>query len=265
MNKIWIKLQERFNPESASAWIYDYTPNILTALLTFVIFWLLWKAMNRALEFAIKETSIDATLSGFFKGVLKYLVIGTGLFSALSELGVNTSSILASLGVVGMTIGFAAKDTLSNLISGIFIFWDRPFVVGDIVEIGSQYGKVSAVTLRSTRVVTPDGKMIAFPNSTVINSAVISYTNYPHLQITTEFTFPSSLDLEKVRKQFVNLIASNSLFMQQPIPEVNLKIADAQKAILKFSVWIEDETKHINLENILKETVFYGFKDQLKS
>ena len=82
---------------------------------------------------------------------------------------VDTSAALASLGIAGLTIGFAARDALSNLISGILIFIDRPFVVGDLVEIEDHYGKVSAITLRSTRIITSDGKMLAVPNAEIIN------------------------------------------------------------------------------------------------
>ena len=63
---------------------------------------------------------------------------------------------LAIGGIAGLTIGFAARDALSNIISGILIFWDRPFVIGDLVEVGGQYGRVERITLRSTRIVTPD-------------------------------------------------------------------------------------------------------------
>jgi small conductance mechanosensitive channel len=83
---------------------------------------------------------------------------------------------LASLGIAGLTLGFAAKDTLSNVISGLFIFWDRPFVVGDLIEMDGKYGRVEDITLRSTRVVTPDGKMLAIPNSAIVNSSVWSRT-----------------------------------------------------------------------------------------
>ena len=96
---------------------------------------------------------------------VKYTVLTVGVVSALGQVGINTGSLLASLGIAGLTIGFAARDALSNIISGIFIFWDRPFVIGDLIEVNSQYGRVDRITLRSTRVVTVDGRMLAIPNA----------------------------------------------------------------------------------------------------
>lgn len=80
-------------------------------------------------------------------------------------------------------MGFSARDALSNLISGILIFLDRPFVIGDLVEIERKYGKVEKITLRSTRVVTKDGRLLAVPNAEIINKTVASYKNFPHLRL----------------------------------------------------------------------------------
>ena len=263
MNQIIARLSARFNPDSISAWVYSVVPHIITATITFLVFWLLWKTLSRALDFTIEKTDLDQTLSGFFEGLLKYIVLGTGFLAALSELGINTSSLIASLGVAGLTIGFAAKDTLSNLISGLFIFWDRPFGVGDIVEINGKYGKVSVVTLRSTRVVTPDGKMIAFPNSKVINSPVTSYTNFPHLKISTSLSFPASTNPDEIRKDFALLIADDKRFMSDPSPMAEITQADSGKLEFCFSAWIKDEKSHLTLENELKETIFFAFKEKI--
>ncbi len=265
MEKIFASLANRFNPDSITAVVVSYTPNVVSAFLTFIIFWFLWKLLANGLNFFIKKTSLDKTLSGFFQDVLKYLIVGAGLLSALSELGINTASLLASLGVAGLTIGFAAKDTLSNLISGLFIFWDRPFAIGDIVEIGSDYGRVSDITLRSTRVVTPDGKMIALPNSKVIASVVTSYTNFPHLRIATTYSFPATVNRAKIRENFTKLVSKDPSFLKNPEPQVLVETADTTKVTLKFLVWIQDEKQHQILEHQLRESVYDTFVEQMKN
>ncbi len=170
---------ERFSPTGLLNSALDVAPSVLAAIFTFALFFVLWKVLARAFGFVRTRMDLDPTLAAFIESTLKYVVLTMGLLSALSEVGINTTSMLASLGVVGLTLGFAAKDTLSNVISGVFIFWDRPFVLGDLVEINGEYGRVDSITMRSTRVVTVDGKMLAIPNSTVVNSTVVSYTNFP--------------------------------------------------------------------------------------
>jgi small conductance mechanosensitive channel len=249
-------LRARFAPKIIAEWLLSVTPGVISAVLTFLIFWLLYLLMSRILNFAIKKASLDQTLSVFFTDLLKYVVLGSGLLAALSELGINTASIIASLGVAGLTIGFAAKDTLSNLMSGLFIFWDRPFTVGDIVIIAGQYGKVSEVTLRSTRIVTPDGKMISFPNSKVIDAPLTSFTNFPNLRLTCHHILPVNTDLDKVRKEMKELFNNDQRFLKQPAPAVNISEFNSNQLKLEFQVWISDETSHLELENQFKETIF---------
>lgn len=102
------------------------------------------------------------------------------LIVALSSAGIKTTALLGSLGVAGLTIGCALRDTLSNIISGILAFLDRPFTIDDLVEIDGNYGRVERITLRTTRIVTNDGKMLAVPNAEIMNKTVTSYTNFPH-------------------------------------------------------------------------------------
>ena len=71
---------------------------------------------------------------------------------AAGQIGINILPALAGLGVIGVALGFAAQDSVSNMISGFLIFWDKPFVVGDYVSVQDQYGRVADITLRTTRV-----------------------------------------------------------------------------------------------------------------
>ena len=86
--------------------------------------------------------------STFLSTLAKYTLLIIGFVTALDSMGIKVGAVLASLGIAGLTIGFAARDSLSNIISGILIFLDRPFVIGDIVEIEGFYGRVEKITLR---------------------------------------------------------------------------------------------------------------------
>lgn len=262
--KVVASLKARFDPDLIAKWVLSVSPGLLSAILTFVIFWLIFLVLSRFLAYILKKACLDQTLSAFFHDLLKYVVIGAGILAALSELGLNTSSIIASLGVAGLTIGFAAKDTLSNLMSGLFIFWDRPFGVGDLVIIAGQYGRVSEITLRSTRIVTPDGKMVSFPNSKVIDSPLTSYTNFPNLKIAYSLSFPAIVSLEDIRRDFADIFSDNANFLTKPGPEINVVDFTATSVKLEFSVWIDDETKHIELENVFREKIFEKFKQIIK-
>ncbi len=179
-----------------------------------------------------------------------------GRVSALGAIGVNTASLLTSLGIAGLTIGFAARDALSNIISGILIFWDRPFVIGDLVDVSGEYGRVERITLRSTRIVTPDGRMLAVPNTEIINRTVASYTNFPHLRLDVGVTVGVREDLDKVRRILLSLVEEDARFMADPAPVAIVKQLNDYNVLVELRAWIHDERRHIELRCALREEVF---------
>lgn len=178
-NAIVTRLQELFDPQVIGPMIADFTINFIVAVITFAAFYLIWLVVQLILNVVLRPTRLDETSRAFVRTIMKYTILLVGMFNALSTMGVDTAGLLASLGILGITIGFAARDAFSNLISGILIYLDRPFVIGDLVEVGENYGRVEQITLRSTRIITVDGRMLAVPNAEIINRTVTSYTNFP--------------------------------------------------------------------------------------
>ncbi len=177
------RLTTLFDPQTLGVAAADAVANLLIGAITFLAYYVAWRVLDRVARMVTNRLQVDATSRDFTLTVLKFGVLAFATVNALSAVGVNTASLLTSLGIAGLTLGFAARDALSNLISGLLIYWDRPFVIGDLVEVGNSYGQVDRITLRSTRVVTPDGRMLAVPNTEIINTIVASYTNFPHLRI----------------------------------------------------------------------------------
>lgn len=256
MNTILDSLAQVFDPKRFGDWLAVNLPRLIVAFIIFFAFYLLWKAIHSATSFVMRRAKLDATVTQFIHTILRYTVFAIGLITALGHLGVDTTSVLTSLGVAGLTIGFAARDALSNIISGVFIFWDRPFVIGDLIEIGGAYGRVDTITMRSTRVVTPDGRMLAIPNSVVINSTVASYTNFPQLRLDVEVTVAVTENLAQARRVLLDMIAADEHFIREPAPEVVVKALNDYNVLLEVRVWIDDERKHVSERFRLREAIF---------
>jgi len=237
-----------------------WIPNLVAAIVIMFFFWALWRAVKRAADVVIRRAGLDPTGADFTQKVLKYTLLTIGLVTALGKVGIDTASILTSLGVAGLTIGFAAKDALSNMISGIFIFWDRPFVIGDLVEVGGQYGRVDSITMRSTRVVTPDGRMLAVPNSTVVNTTVASYTNFPHLRLDVGFTVAVHEDIANVRRIALSVCDDGDTYMTEPAPSVVVTALNDYNIALELRVWMHDEKKHVATRLALREALFEALR-----
>lgn len=260
MNEIVQHLAHRFGPEAIGKYLSETAPNVISALAIFLAFYVVWKIVFNALEMFNRRAGIDATLAQFIQSVAKIVILTIGSVTALSEIGLDVSSILTSLGVVGLTLGFAAKDTLSNLISGIFILWDRPFVLGDLIEVDGKYGKVANITMRSTRVVTPDGKMLAIPNAVMANSAVASYTNFPHLRIDVDMTVGAGENFERLRDAFDAAIAGDLRYLSDPKPAMVITDVGDYNVTAQFRVWIDDERQHVPMRFELRERLFEAFR-----
>lgn len=256
LDRVLSRLAVRFDPEAVGAALAQVSVSVLTALLTLAIFIGAWFLVRRPLEAALRRTSVDTTTSAFVRASVKYGLAATGLVAAAGELGIHTASLVASLGVAGLTVGFAARDALSNIISGLLIYWDRPFVIDDLVEVGDHSGRVDRITLRSTRVVTADGRMLAIPNSDMVNETVASYTNFPHLRISVGVTVGVEEDIARVRELLLGLVHGESHFLEEPGPRVVVTDLGDYNVTLSLHAWIRDERSYARREGELREEVF---------
>jgi small conductance mechanosensitive channel len=233
-------------------WLADFIVGIVI-FLAFFLFWLLFQPILKRI---LARTKLDRTGTIFLTTIIKYTIYIIGFVNALSATGIDTASVLASLGIAGLTIGFAARDAFSNLISGMLIYLDRPFVIGDLVEIEDHYGRVDRITLRSTRIITSDGKMLAVPNADIINKTVASYTNFPHLRLDIPVTIGVNEDIGRVRQIMLQQIADNPAYLNDPAPRVVVTELNDYNVTVELQVWLKNEREHVEARSTLRENVF---------
>ncbi len=265
-SQLWQPIQQEINQDLAvlnlKTWFYSHFTGLVMATIYIVFFLILWLVISRSLELVFRRAKLDETAANFVQEILKYTLFCIGGLASLGALGINTTSILASLGVLGLTLGFAAKDTLSNVIAGIFIFWDRPFTTGDLVEIDGIYGKVQRITLRSTRIVTVDGKMVAIPNTNIVNGKVVSYTNFPNLRLDIDVTIGVEEDIEAARQILLKAVSEEkNRYMSIPPATVVVTALNDYNIALQVRVWIDDEREHVSERFFLREKVFNVLRD----
>ena len=249
------RLEKIFNPQSLSKMFVGWLMNLVVALAVMAVFYLLWLLARVALRFTLRR-KVDATTFSFIETIVKFSLFVIGAITSLDSAGIKTSALLTSLGIAGLTIGFAARDALSNLISGILIFIDRPFVLGDLVEIDGDYGKVDRITLRSTRVVTSDGRMLAVPNTEIINKTVASYTNFPHLRVDISVAVGANENLDRVRHLLLTMVKNDPTLMADPAPRVVVTALNDFNVAMELQAWLEDERHHVEKRFELREKAF---------
>jgi len=250
------KLGEIFNPAALGEVLGEWIIRFISGVLVFVVFYLLWIIVRMIVGSILKRSEQDQTTTMFVKTLIQYSMLIFGGVYALKAANVDISTLLASLGIAGITIGFAARDAFSNLISGLLIFLDRPFVIGDLVEVSDHYGQVEQITLRSTRIVTPDGRMLAVPNAEMINKTVASYTNFPHLRLDMPVNVGLEENIPEIRRVLLNLVQKDEDFLADPPPLLLVMALNDYNVELELRVWIDNERLHIGKRAELREKIY---------
>ncbi len=160
-------------------------------------------------EVADKYTWIQNSTLPLFKFIFKVVLFAVQTYMIMSAWEINLTSWLASAGVMGIAVGFAAKDTLANFISGIFILVDAPYKVGQYIYIdGQTRGVVTDIGMRSTRLLTNDNVEVTVPNGVIGNSMVINETSGPssRMRVRVNVGVAYGSDVEQVRQTLVDAL-----------------------------------------------------------
>lgn len=154
--------------------------NLLSALVLIVLGWSVAGWAQRAIRRGLgRFKDVDRTLVGVVAGVARYFILITVLIMVLARFGVQTASILAALGAIGLAVGLALQGTLANIAAGVMLLFLRPFRVGDYVSANGHDGTVEEIGLFTTEMTTFDGIYQSVPNSSVWGGRIINYTRNP--------------------------------------------------------------------------------------
>ena len=216
--------------ESALAEVLEYADGLLYTGVVLVVVRLLVATIRGTIHWYLDRVSGEGTSSlKLTLGPLttKAANIGVALIAViviLDHFGINIGSLLVSLGVGSLAVALAAQDTLANIIAGFVILVDRPFRVGDRIELATgQVGDVLEIGLRSTKMLNVDNNTIIIPNAELVRSRIMNYS-YPHLPIRMLLKFDVAMgtDPARIRQLLLDLARKNSDLLPDPPPQVSL-------------------------------------------
>jgi small conductance mechanosensitive channel len=191
-------------------------------------------AINRVLS---RTDRIDALLRGFIASFARYTVIVVTVLAVLSNFGVQTTSLVAVLGALGLAIGFALQGTLGHLAAGVMILIYRPFKIGDYVDIGGSSGTVKVVTLFTTELATPDNVLVLVPNGQIISSALKNYSHYDKRRVDLVLGIAYEADIDQEIKSVNDVIEADSRAHADPEPFVVVGNLGDSSVDLTIRVW----------------------------
>ncbi len=171
----------------------------------------------------------------------KILIVGAALYFLILSWGIDPTAWLASAGIIGIAVGFAAKDTLANLFSGFFIVADSPYKLGDYIILDTgERGRITHVGIRSTRLLTRDDVEITIPNSVIGNAKIVNESGGPwektRIRVDVGVSYDSDLDF--VHDVLMELVKERDDIANNPAPRVRYRAFGASSIDLQLMAWI---------------------------
>ena len=242
-------------PTLVWAWALEILPRIGAALLILIVGFIIagWtgKSLRRHLA---RSENFDPTLVPIAGALLRYAILVFVVVAALSQVGVETTSVLAVLGVAGLAIGLALQGTLSNIAAGLMLLWLRPFGKGDTIEVGSIAGTVREIGLFVTQLDSYDGLFNFVPNSELWNARLINYSRNPMRMADLEIGIGYGSDIREARRIMLELAKSDERISQDPAPTVFVDNLGDSAVVLRYRVWISTANYWAASRALIEET-----------
>ena len=218
---------------------------ILSAVVVFVVCYLILRVMMRLFTRILSRVNMDETLRKILLAAIKLILYFLLAMVVIDTLGVSVTSLLAAFSVVGLAASLAVQDSLSNLASGIMLLVTKPFKIGDYVEIDDVSGTVKMISLIHTRITTIDNKMIYVPNSKIIATKIVNYTQQEKRRVDLEISASysaSAARIETVRQSLLEAVSAVGLFSDTPAPPFAAVLSFDESSIrYVVRAWVKTE------------------------
>ena len=185
--------------------------NILSAVVLVILCLIVIKLILKVYDKMVAKSKIDPIIHNILRIAVKAVLLFITVIIVLKSLGVDTTSLVATLSVVGVAFSLAIQGFLSNVFGGIQIISNKPFSVGDYVDAGGESGVVQEVGLFYTKLHTGDKKLVQIPNSTIANSNIVNYSSEPNRRVDITVTASYDDDTEKVKAVLLQLVNEHPL------------------------------------------------------
>lgn len=227
--------------------------------------------MDKIEEDYVKKTKskVDDVVFPLVNKTVNFLIYIFAMIIALDQLGIKVLPFVAGLGIVGLAIGLAAKDSIANVIAGIFIIIDRPFVVGDRIEAWSApkqaatWGDVIEIGLRSTKIRTTDNILLIIPNSEISKRDIINYTAIsPDIRVRVPVGIAYEADPIKAEEIILAVAKGMEGIKEKPAPVVIMQGFGESSIDLELRAWIDNARARKNIMSALAKEIKAEFDRQ---
>lgn len=227
--------------ERARALLTAAVPRVVSAVLILLVFWVIWRSTRPLLRGVLVRAGFaDALIEMLVEGLYKGTLVVVALITSASQVGINVAAALAGLGVAGIALGFAAQETVANMIAGFLVFWDRPFKIGDYITTQDRYGRVQEITMRTTRIRTMENTYVIIPNKQIIGDMLVNHSLYGEMRINVPIGIAYKESIARAREVLLPVIRGVPGVLAHPPAEVVAWSLGDSSVNLQARAWIAD-------------------------
>ncbi len=236
---------------------------VASAALFALVYYAAWLAAQRLLGDATGRARLDPSLVQLLRNVAGVVIAALAVVTVMDQFGVDVLGVVTALGVVGIAVGFAAQDTLSNFISGVTLLVERPFQIGDWVELAGKVGRVERITLRTTRVVSRDNVHSLIPNAKVASAEIVNLSAGGPLRLRIPVGIAYKESARAAREVLMPVLGRHPQVLHDPphAPSVLVEELGASSVNLVMRAWIGPET--IEVEPVVSAGLLESAKEAL--
>ncbi|MFC0309830.1 mechanosensitive ion channel family protein [Gallibacterium trehalosifermentans] len=219
-------------------WIVPYSLKLILAILIFLIGKRLARFISKLLATMIKRTVKDEMLSEFIRSISYFALLLIVVIAALSQLGINTTSLVALIGAAGLAIGLSLQNSLQNFAAGVMILIFKPFRKGDFIEVASGAGTVTQIGLLMLELRTGDNKTVLVPNNQIFSQKITNFSINQTRRIDFIFDISYEADIAKAKEIIARCLNEEERILKDPKPLIAVGALAASSVQLFVRPWV---------------------------
>ena len=219
---------ENLSMETIIGYVETYGVPVLKAILIYIIGSWVIKKLTGMIKKVMAKGSYDISLQKFLLNLVTWGLKIFLIITVISTLGVETTSLAAVIAAAGLAVGLALQGSLSNFAGGVLIMIFKPYKIGDLLEAQGVLGVVKEIEIFTTKMVSPENKLIIVPNGAMANGNIVNYTAEGKIRVDTVIGVGYDEDIKKTKEVLLEVLTSNPKVLQDPAPSVNvMELADS--------------------------------------
>lgn len=229
------------NLEQVMEWIWGFIPKIVSAVLILIIGLWVIKFINRIVRKYFAKAEYELALERFLADLVNWGLKIMLFIMVITQLGVQSSSLLAILGAAGLAIGLALQGSLSNFAGGVLILAFKPFRIGDFIEAQGVMGTVKDITIFTTKITTSGNQLAILPNAKLSNDLIKNYNAEPIRKNIMTIGVSYDSDIKLAKDILLKLVTEQELVLKDPAPQVVVANLGDSSVDLSLRFWAKNE------------------------